>query len=178
MALPRNSAALWIGAGAALAIALTAAAIALLPSIEIHEKNLRVGRRTVAWKDIARVDRIREKLPLIVRLTFADESELLVIYAGVGREASSLNLLRHLRRYAFQATVDGVPYREYWGETRNAGQLRSNVARHTNAAPAPVRYPLLRPEDEAEVERMFRNLKSAGRTDSNQGSHADTKADL
>jgi len=35
---------------------------------------------------------------------------------------------------------------------------------------APVHYPLLRPEDEAEVERLYQRLKAVGRLDSRSSS--------
>jgi hypothetical protein len=48
---------------------------------------------------------------------------------------------------------DGIPYRQFWGESADGKQI------------PPPRYPLLRPEDEDEVERMFQRLKSVGRLD-------------
>ena len=62
---------------------------------------------------------------------------------------SSTSLLRHLRRYSREALLDGIPYPQFWGE---APAAESNWP--------PPQYPLLRPEDEDEVERMFQRLKS------------------
>jgi hypothetical protein len=80
----------------------------------------------------------------------AAEESMTLIYPG--DLDSSTSLLRHLRRYAKEALLDGVPYPQYWGEKPAQAE-----------PPAPVHYPLLRPEDEEEVEQMFQRLKSAGR---------------
>lgn len=143
----------WIAAGA---FALTAAAIlvlALRPAIEIFETHLSVGRRAVAWSDIRRLDQTGWNAPLAVYLTLADGHRFLILYPG--DLDSSTSLLRHLRRYSREALLDGIPYRQFWGEA--AGERKQ-------LAPPP-RYPLLRPEDEEEVEKMFQKLKSVGRID-------------
>jgi len=67
------------------------------------------------------------------------------------------NLLRNLRRLSRDALIDGVPYRQYWGEALNPGPDRRQL-------PAP-RYRLLRPEDEAEVEKLYQRLKTVGHFD-------------
>ena len=51
---------------------------------------------------------------LIVRLTLFDDSRVLLIYPG--NLDSCQALLRHLRRASRDALIDGVPYRQYWGE--------------------------------------------------------------
>jgi len=66
-----------------------------------------------------------------------------------------VSLLRHLRRYSREALLDGVPYGQFWGEPPSAAPKQI----------PPPRYPLLRPEDEEEVERMLQRLKSVGRLD-------------
>lgn len=143
----------WIAAGA---FALTTGAIlvlALRPAIEIFETHLSVGSKAVAWTDIRRLDQTGWNAPLAVYLTLADGHRFLILYPG--DLDSSTSLLRHLRRYSREALLDGVPYRQFWGE---AASERKQVT------PAP-RYPLLRPEDEDEVEKMFQKLKSVGRID-------------
>jgi len=74
-----------------------------------------------------------------------------VVYAGETDSCGSL--LRHLRRCSREALLEGIPYSQFWGETAAAKQL------------PPPRYPLLRPEDEEEIERMFQRLKTVGRLD-------------
>jgi hypothetical protein len=143
----------WFAAGA---FALTAVAIlilALRPAIEIFETHLSVGRRVVAWRDIRRLDRTGWNAPLAVYMTLADGHRFLIVYPG--DLDSSTSLLRHLRRYSRDALLDGIPYGQFWGE---AASERKELA-------PPPRYPLLRPEDEDEVEKMFQKLKTVGRID-------------
>lgn len=123
------------------------------PAVEIHETHLKVGRKMIAWGDIQRVDQTRWTAPLAVRLTLVRSQHLLIVYPG--DSTSSANLLRQLRRFAREALLDGVPYRQFWGEP---------LAMELKQLPPP-RYPLLRPEDEDEVERMFQRLRSVGHLD-------------
>lgn len=126
--------------------------LASRPPIEIHETRLIIGKRAVNWQDIRRVDRTGWVSPLIVKLTAAGNRRLLIIYPGDLDSANSL--LRQLRRFSREALIDGIPYRKFWGEAEGARP----------AAPA-ARYPLMRPEDEAEVERLYQQLKTVGRID-------------
>jgi hypothetical protein len=121
--------------------------LALRPAIEIHEEYLAIGKR--------RLDRTGWISPLIVRLTLFDDSRVLVVYPGDLDCCNSL--LRNLRRLSRDALIDGVPYRQYWGEALNPGPDRRQL-------PAP-RYRLLRPEDEAEVEKLYQRLKTVGHLD-------------
>jgi hypothetical protein len=83
-----------------------------------------------------------------------------------------------LRRYSRHALLDGIPYRQFWGETAPeshgiSSQSAPTMAPLSQAAPsstapsqtAPAKVRLLRLEDEEEVERMFQRLKSVGRLD-------------
>ena len=56
------------------------------------------------------------------------------------------------------ALIDGIPYRQYWGEVLASGGDRKSV-------PPSPRYRILRPEDEAEVERLYQRLKTVGNLD-------------
>jgi hypothetical protein len=150
----------WI---AAALFALTSAGlIALLcrPRIEIHETHLQVGRRVIFWPEIRRLDQTGWIAPLAVNLTLSSDRRVLLIYAG--DLDSSTSLLRHLRRYSRHALLDGVPYRQAWGETEKAPD--SGMAAD-NPPPATPHRPFLRPEDEQEIEKMFQRLKTAGRLD-------------
>jgi hypothetical protein len=131
-------------------------AMALRPAIEIHEGYLAVGKRITPWMDIRRLDRTGWISPLlIVRLTLFDDSHVLLLYPG---DLDSCNsLLRHLRRLSRDALIDGIPYRQYWGELLAAGGERKQAP--------PPRYRILRPEDEAEVERLYQRLKTVGNLD-------------
>jgi hypothetical protein len=132
-------------------------ALAACPAIEIHEKHLKIGRREIDWRQVRRLDQTGWNIPLAVQLTVRGEHEnehrFLLIHAG--DSSSCTGLLRYLRRYAREALLDGIPYREFWGEplTPQRKQL------------PPPRYQLLLPEEEDEVERMFQRLKTVGHLD-------------
>lgn len=137
--------------------AITSFVLAFRPAIEIHEGYLTVGRRIVPWMDIRRLDRTGWIQPLIVRITLFDDSRMMLVYPG---DLDSCNsLLRHLRRLSRDALIDGIPYRQYWGEVLAPGNDRKQ-----QQIPAP-RYRILRPEDEAEVERLYQRLKTVGNLD-------------
>jgi len=149
----------WI---AALLFAISAVALALVslrPVIEIHETHLVIGRMAIPWSDVLRVDQTGWTAPLVVHLTLRGDHQFMLLYPGDPDSSSSL--LRHLRRFSRHALLDGIPYRQFWGEP-------SPAAREAIPAPtdAPGRYPLLRSEDEEEVERMFQRLKSVGHLES------------
>jgi hypothetical protein len=128
---------------------------AFRPAIEVHEGHLSIGKRHIPWMDIRRLDRTGWISPLILRLTLYDDSRIILIYPG---DLDSCNsLLRHLRRFSTDALIDGIPYRQYWGELLAPGSERKQVA--------PPRYRVLRPEDEAEVERLYQRLKTVGNLD-------------
>jgi hypothetical protein len=152
----------WIAAGALAASAFCVLLLALRPAIEIHDGHLLIGRRAIAWGDIRRLDQTGWNAPLAVYLTLADEQRVLVVHPG--DLDSSTSLLRHLRRYARTALLDGIPYAQFWGETPAAEKPPAEQPAKEEHAVA-QKYPLLRPEDEEEVERMFQRLKSVGRID-------------
>ena len=129
--------------------------LAFRPAIEVHDGYVSIGSRHIPWMDIRRLDRTGWISPLIVRLTLYDDSRVMLIYPG---DLDSCNgLLRHLRRFSTDALIDGIPYRQYWGEL-----LAPAVERKQVASP---RYRILRPEDEAEVERLYQRLKTVGNLD-------------
>jgi hypothetical protein len=143
-------------AGVLVLFAAILFAMAMRPAIEIHEGYVSVGKRIIPWMDIRRLDRTGWISPLIVRLTLFDDSRMVLIYPG---DLDSCNsLLRHLRRLSRDALIDGIPYRQYWGELLAPG------AGERNPTPPP-RYRLLRPEDELEVERLYQRLKTVGNLD-------------
>jgi hypothetical protein len=124
------------------------------PVVEVYESHLKIGQTAIPWRHIRRLDRSANS-PLMVRLTLSDKTKMLLIYPGDPNSASAL--LRNLRRHAREALIDGVPFRQFWGE--------SNLVAQPKKQSAPPRYPLLLPTDEAEVERMFQRLKSVGHLD-------------
>jgi hypothetical protein len=152
----------WIAVGLFLATAVGLLVLSGQPVIEIHDTHLQVGRRAILWGDIRRVDQTNWKAPLAVYLTLAAEKRLLLMYPGNVEACEAL--VRYLRRHSREALLDGVSYRQFWGEP-------APVARQI----PPPRYPLLRPEDEEEVERMFQRLKTVGHID--RGDHRSDQRD-
>lgn len=154
------SASQWMLASVAAGLFLASAAalffLALRPTIEIHESRLVVGKRAIPWSDIRRVDRTGWVSPLIVHLTLENGGRVTLIYPG--DLDSAHGLLRQIQRGAREALLDGVPYRRFW---RESGPGKGAAARKS----AKPRYPLLLPEDEAEVERLYQRLKTVGRLD-------------
>src|ERR1051326_5182243 len=112
----------FIPAGLFLCSAILLLALAFRPAVEIHEGYLSVGKRIVPWMDIRRLDRTGWISPLIVRLTFFDDSKVILIYPG---DLDSCNsLLRHLCRLSRDALTDEKPYRQYWGEVLTPGDRK------------------------------------------------------
>ncbi len=140
-----------------LATAIGLLALATRPAIEVHDGHLAVGRRVIPWMDIRRVDRTGWISPLLARLTLYDDSRVMLIYPG--DLDSCNNLLRQLRRRSRDAQIDGVPYRQYWGE------VSASASPAERPQMPPRRYRVLRPEDEAEVERLYQLLKTVGHLD-------------
>jgi hypothetical protein len=141
----------WIATLLFVASAALVLYLATRPPVEIYDTHLKIGLAAIPWRHIRRLDR-SSSMPLMVRLTLSDKSHILVIYPADQNSASGL--LQDLRRYSREALIDGVPYRQFWGEA-------TPVAAAKKQLPAP-RTPLLLPDDEAEVERMFQRLKSMG----------------
>jgi len=151
-----------IALGASGILALTSGLLLAMyfrPAVEIHEGYFSVGKRVAPWMDVRRLDILRLDRtgwisPLVVRITLFDDTRFTMIYPGEIEDCSGL--LRNLRRLSRDALIDGIPYRQYWGEVLAAGGR--------NPVPGP-RYRILRPEDEAEVERLYQRLKSVGHLD-------------
>ncbi len=161
-------------AASALFGATAAALIALLwqPTIEIHETHLQLGKRVIFWREIRRLDQTGWNAPLAVTLTLSNDRRVLLLYGG--DLDSSTSLLRHLRRYSRNALLDGVPYRQAWGDpgkVSDSGKTSEPRKTHESGAsserqpPTTPYRPLLRPGEEEEVEKMFQRLKSVGRMD-------------
>ena len=159
----------WIAAVLFALSALALAVVTIRPVIEIYETHLAIGPRIIPWRDVRRVDQTGWNTPLVVILTLHNSRRIHLIFSG--DLDSSTSLLRHLRRFSREALLDGVPYREFWGELAAASRSNepaknSPPAPTDNDASAPLRYPVLRSEDEEEVERLFQRLKSVGHLES------------
>jgi hypothetical protein len=145
----------WIAAGLFTASAIALAVMALRPAVEIHETHLRVGRRAIPWSEIRRVDQTGWSSPLALHLTLASGERVLVVYPGDLDVCASL--LRHIRRFSRSALLDGVPYRQFWGDPRASAR---------NVQETVLKYPVLPPQEEEEIERMLQRLKTVGHIDS------------
>jgi hypothetical protein len=159
----------WIAAALFALSALALALITVRPIVEIYETHLAIGRRVIPWRKIRRVDQTGWNTPLVVILTLQDGQRIHLLHSGDLDSSSSL--LRHLRRFSREALLDGVPYREFWGElaavSRSSEPSKNSPPEAADKdATAPVRYPVLRSEDEEEVERLFQRLKSVGHLES------------
>lgn len=145
----------WVPTGLLLLTGGFLMLLAFMPPIEVYDTHLAIGEKLISWDEIRRLDRTGFISPLIVRITLVNSRRVILIYPG-GLEASN-SLLRHLRRMAREALIDGVPYRSFWGEA-----VASAADRRVMPSP---KYQLLRPEDEVEVERLYQRLKTVGHID-------------
>ncbi len=151
----------------ALLFLLTSALLLVLaarPVIKVYDAHLEIGKRIIPWQDIRRVDRTGWISPLVVKLTMYDEETVTLVYPG--EVDCCKHLLRTLRQLSSNAMIDGVPYRQYWGELLGAGMADAKFI-------AP-RYRVLRPEDEEEVERLYFLLKTVGHIDSENSGPANS----
>jgi hypothetical protein len=145
----------WNGAYVPSALFVISSAVlfflASRPAIEISDDALRIGARVIPWAAVRRVDSTGYTTPLAVHLTLADGERILLLYPGELESAS--RLMRHLHKRSKNALIDGIPHREIWGDPALP------PAKELKQLPSP-RYPLLLPEDEAEVERIYQRLRA------------------
>ncbi len=137
--------------------------LAFRPAIEIHPHHLRIGSRVLPWVDIRAVDRTGWVSPLVLFLTLVEGERKLLVYPGSLER--SHQLLRHIRRSAREALIDGVPYQEFWGEPSPDLLSEPEMDDPKPRKGRRPRYPVLRADDEAEVERLYQRLKSVGHLD-------------
>ena len=134
--------------------------LAFRPPIEIQEHVLLIGERTIEWSKVARVDGTGWISPLAVTLTlFKGDERILILFPG-DLDASN-SLLRNLRRNVKEALIDGIPYRQFWGDSLP-------LVEGSTTPSATPKIQLLRSDDEAEVERLYQLLKTVGHLDTRQ----------
>lgn len=130
------------------------------PTIEVGETFLSVGKETVRWSEVQHIDSTVWTSPLVLQLTLRDGRRIKLIYPG--DIESARRLVRQVRRLAREAMIDGVPYRQYWGDA---------IPFRVSPQPLPApKYRILRPEDEAEIEGLYQRLKAVGHLDSRNSS--------
>lgn len=143
----------WIPTGLLMIGVLGTLWMALRPALEITGSHLVIGRRTIDWQDIRRVDQTNWTTPMVVDLTLREGPRLRIIYPG--RDDQCALLLRSIQQRATQALINGVPHRRIFGEPPQPKPEKVT----------PPRPRFLSDQDEADVERMLHILKSAGRLD-------------
>jgi hypothetical protein len=149
----------FIPAGLFFVTAALLLALAARPAITVCDAHIEIGKTIIPWQDIRKVDRTGWISPLVVRLTMFDDESVLIIYPG--EVDFCKHLLRTLRQMSSCAKIDGIPYRQYWGEMLGTQEARRLASQ---------KYRVLRPEDEEEVERLYFLLKTVGHIDpSNSG---------
>ncbi|MCC6293747.1 MAG: hypothetical protein IT164_13945 [Bryobacterales bacterium] len=138
--------------------------MAFRPAIEVSEKLLKVGGREILWEEVYKVDTTGWVQPLVLSITLESEEKIwLVVTSELEQNHKLLGLLH---RYAYSAALDGVPFQDFWGERGPGAGGKKTQAEAKQDAP---KYPLLSPEDEAEVERLYHRLKSVGHMDQRGG---------
>jgi hypothetical protein len=151
------------------------------PAIHVGETQFNIGERSIAWREVKEVNRIRLLSPLILRLKLTNSRRRTLIYPGA---VSRVEQLVHLlRKNSHLATFDGIAYRDYWTWSSMAGLHGSNLQGPKQLGPAqsvqkllpngspkgtpkmdqPVR--MLTQEEEDEIERMYQKLKAVGSLD-------------
>ncbi len=147
----------WWPAGiAALLFAATSALILWLatrPVIGISQHSLTLGRREIAWRRIRRVDQTGWVAPLVLYLTVEGGERLRLLYPGDAE--SSNELLTLIQQKSVSALINGIPWPRIFGAPQEPAPEQMEQ-------PAP-RVKVLTDQDEAEVERLYQQLRTAGR---------------
>jgi hypothetical protein len=139
---------------------VTAACLFLLasrPQIVINENQFILGSRAISWREVREINSTRLVSPLVLQVKLTNNRRKLLVYPGDPDRISKL--LYQLRRNSTLATFDGVSYKDYWTWS-SMGMLKGAHP----AADQPVR--MISQDDEEEIERMYRQLKSVGHLDS------------
>ena len=122
--------------------------LAFRPAIEVRNHSLSMGHKQVLWADVIEIRRTGWISPLVIWLMLRDGSRELLIYPGA-LDASRMLMEDMARRLA------------------RHGDLGYPVAAAPAVAGEPLRGPLLNPDDEAEVQRLFQRLKTVGHLEPN-----------
>jgi hypothetical protein len=151
------------------AVALVSAVLLLWlasrPLIRVGETQFNIGERSIAWREVKEVNRVRILSPLVLRIKLTNSRKKILVYPGeIGRIEQLVHLLR---KNSHLATFDGVAYRDYWTWSSMAGLHGQNQTGQQTPKPLldqPVR--MLSSEEEDEIERMYQKLKTVGSLDS------------
>jgi hypothetical protein len=138
--------------------------LAVQPRVVVSENQFSIGDRTISWREVRELNSSRLVSPLILRIKLTNNRRKLLIYPGEPERISKL--LYQLRKSSTLATFDGVSYKDYWTWS-SMGMLKGAHA----SADQPVR--MISQDDEEEIERLYRQLKSVGHLDSRSDSKND-----
>jgi len=138
--------------------------LAARPRVVVSENQFTVGDRAISWREVREANSSRFVSPLILRIKLTNSRRKLLIYPGEPERIGKL--LYQLRKSSTLATFDGVSYKDYWTWS-SMGMLKG--------AHAPVDQPvrMISQDDEEEIERLYRQLKSVGHLDSRSDSKND-----
>ena len=127
------------------------------PRIIVGDSQFAIGTRAIAWREVREINSSRLVSPLLLRLKLTNNRQKLMVYPGEPERIGKL--LYQLRKNASLATFDGVSYKDYW----TWSSMGMTKGQHP-AAEQPVK--MVSQDDEDEIERMFRQLKSVGHLES------------
>jgi len=130
--------------------------LAFRPAIEVTDEGLVIGQSVIDWNDVRRVDQTGWISPMVVDLTLMSQKKVRLIYPG--ERVNSNRLLRLMQQRSSLALINGVPWRRIFGAS-------AQIEKPTLPSP---RYRLLNEGDEAEVERLYQQLRAAGRFDADK----------
>jgi hypothetical protein len=124
------------------------------PVIEVTDRELTIGKRSLPWSSITKIETTGWLTPLVLRLSTEDGRRLLLVYPG--DLESSGRLKEIIAACAPHALLDGQPQRK----------RQATIAVKDSRSEKLEKFPLLTVEDEAEVERMYQRLRKVSNLDS------------
>ncbi len=127
--------------------------LASRPIIELHADRLRIGKREIRWREIRRVDQTGWVAPLVLFLTVNGGERVKLLYPGDAE--TSNELLGLIQQNSTSALINGIAWARIFGEPQE--ETAAQVPE------PPVRAKILTDEDEADVERLYQQLRTAGR---------------
>ncbi len=129
--------------------------LAARPDLRVSRSHLNIGERTIVWQEILRIDHAFAS-PLVLKFGLTNQRRLMLVYPG--EPAQIAVFVDSLRRNSYLATFDGVRYRDYhlWSSLSDAEAEQLGMDEPT---------PMISPDDEQEIERMYQRLKSVGHID-------------
>jgi hypothetical protein len=139
--------------------------LAVRPTVRVSSAQLTVGERAIAWREIREINGILNS-PLIIRLKLTNNRRRTIICPSNPEQIARLSYL--LRKHSYLASFDGVSYRDYWTWFSVMGSKEDeSVSEH------PIR--MVSREDELEIERLFRKLKTMRSEDAHSSDDSTTR---